>query len=1213
MRMSRPYNLAQRIIIAAFKIVLPDVAARIEGIATIADLIVAPQKAATVTRLLEDNARHLAKRLQKLESIDYVGLDEVNKGLAVNAVHTAIERSNITKSDIIRKRMGGNDILKVVEPLARKEWNYDSLPEVAIRYGQRYLQEAAAFLASIVRQLPDFSDELLVANYDLTYKIHELVRDGINNVVLPRYRSGESEELSAFEAEYRSSIISDNDTMEVFGLNVPEELRQQRIDIAYITLKASTLGDPAVQESQLGQQSSEIDPSDASIILNYPTQRVDEAIGEIAHSIMSFENTNPSSQSSTGTRILLSGEAGSGKTTIARWLAIKAAQHNFLEALESWNACMPFIVPLREVFRSDSQYQPNIEDLLHPASLRASLPGGWLVKQLTRDALILLDGLDELSRAQRTVFGKWVRKLCRDFPTINILITSRPHGIDSEWFSEMNFTQLRLQPMALPDIRRCIGAWFKAMLIISIRDRDQHLKEQARLIADIERQNTLQDLASTPLLCAMLCAFYAYKHTTAPETRGELYHEVIKTLIHERDYERDSERADLVALPQKQRWLLLQGLARYMTDESLTTITSKKLPRESSKSEWPSGDSVTAIDIVEHSLRRMSLLATNSDEALRILLDRSIVFRRVGYNEAHFAHRSIQEYLTACDYADEGLVEQLINHTEDSKWWSAIAFSAGRLTMKDTSKLVSGILEIAARSSGAGRRSLIMLAAECYVVRGGLEEQVANSVKNMIMEVFPPTSDEEADMVARCGSQVLPLLASQPGFPDQVAAACVRAAAAIGGSEALTAIAQYAKNARGRLLINEVVNGWQQFDPQRYADEVLRLTKPGDEWVNLRTAWVVSAAGTLSTMKKARIEAFEGSYDFRSWSSLRGLEEIDFTGNWRLRSLKGISNIRGLRKLNLSGTKELESIDELADLGSLRELSLKGCSGLKNISALGNLTQLKVLILDSCSNASDFTFLSRLNELTMLSVNGCKITDLSWCSELPKLRRLHAVTRDGTRDASALVSCGDLYWLDIRVGAYPDSVINLPSGGNLRRLLVKGSVDPVDLMDIGQHGNLSELSLEHVNELQDLNMVSNLTSLQSIAVTDCHDLFDASAIAQSSALEEVDLSGSVIEDVEFLRNLARLSHVKLNRCVRLRDISALTSLPSLEYVSTLNIFRNVRPSPNELRDMVKARRQVIVVHDPLVVGHYEQPVGQFEDDNAYDADADFGLFYGDQG
>jgi hypothetical protein len=77
---------------------------------------------------------------------------------------------------------------------------------------------------------------------------------------------------------------------------------------------------------------------------------------------------------------------------------------------------------------------------------------------------------------------------------------------------------------------------------------------------------------------------------------------------------------------------------------------------------------------------------------------------------------------------------------------------------------------------------------------------------------------------------------------------------------------------------------------------------------------------------------------------------------------------------------------------------------------------------------------------------------------------------------------------------------------------------------------------------------------------------------------------------------------------------------SLEYVSALNVFRGVSPSPSALRSIERGGRPIVVVHDSLVVGHYEEPIKEFEADESYEADADsgrfysgFGEFYGDQG
>jgi Leucine-rich repeat (LRR) protein len=1207
-RTDRPHLVAHKIIIVAFKITFPEDASHIESIDTIAEILAPGNQMPHLRQLLQENASLLARRLEQFESesVEFPGLASNDKDRAISAILEAIDRGNLKRAEVVADSIVGNDTFKRIQPESEVVWISYALPEEVVSYARIYLRNAVAFLASLVRQLPDFSDQLLVAEYEFTVKINELLRDGINKVVLPQYQLGKSYELSTFESEYRSAIITNNGTTEVFGLNVPEELRKQPIDITYITLKAAALGDPATQADQL-QQGNAFD-DDA---LSYAIHRVDETLGEVIKGTLSAARGADSSRSPVrGPRVLLTGPAGSGKTTIAQWLAIRAAQRNFPEALEAWNTCSPFVVPLRNVFPDESQRYPSLKDLVHPPILHSRLPTSWLESKLSGNALIILDGLDELSRPQKVLLGDWVKRLEEKFPKASMVITSRPEGLDSGWLSDMGFVQLALQQMSLHDIRRCVGAWFRALMTISVRNRDEYRKTQNRIISDIERQDTLRELASTPLLCSMLCAFYAYRHTAAPETRADLYREVIKTLVYEREHDRNSERDDLKALPEKQRLLLLQGLARYMTDTSKKSIKCKRPLRDTEVRSWPSAREETAESIVEARVPRMGLMVITAHRALDILLRRSIVFRRVTYNEAQFAHRSIQEYLTACDYVNDGNIDNLARHLDDPQKWSIIVFAAGQLSMKDVSDLVKKILAYAQRhANDSRRRSLIMLAAECYVAAGGLQEDIATDVERMIRKILPPIDAEEADMVARCGPQILPMLERREGYPEEISAACVHAAAAIGGSEALKLVEDYVDTDNGGLLTNEIINVWQGFDAAVYAKRVLSRIRLSDHWIGLRTPQTISAAGSLETMKKARLETYETEYDFSHWTKLHQLEELDFVENWRLESLRGLQGLRNLRKINLSGAKNLRSIEELANISSLREIYLAGCRSLADISALARLPQLKVLILDGCRSIRDFSPVRSLSELMTLSINGCAVSDLSFCVGLPRLRRLRAITREGVSDAHALSSCPDLLRLEIRMNATDEGALAIP-GNSLKKLIVKGGVNAVDLLPIAQHTRLSDLWLSKVDGLQNLSVLRDLHHLQSASIVDCPGLHDASGLANSRTLADVDLSGSEVAEVNFATNMPNLARVVLNRCSKLNDISPLLSLPSLEYVMCLGVPRNLYPSLERLAEPGANGRQVAVVYEPLV--NYEQVAIQPDDEYSPEWE-EFGEFYGDQG
>ena len=1192
---SRPFRLAQRIIIAAFKILIPDVATRLEGIADIADILAGEREPLTIGRLLEDNAKHLSRRLEGLEAAEFPSLPEAEKNLAIVAVVEAIDKLSLTKSEIIAKRMDRNDLFNSVKPLAEKAWESFGLSEPAIGFGERYLQESTAFISTFVQRLPDFSDELLVANYDLTYKIHDLLQLAISNVVLPRYREGSPDEFTAFESEYRTSVISNNDTMDLFGLGVSEELRQQRIEVAYITLKASTIGDPATVPDQLDTTNS-----------SRPTLRVDEAFAEVLKAGLA-DDRSETRQRSRGARILLTGTAGSGKTTIGQWLSIKAAQHSFRDDLKPWNACTPFRIALRDIFPGNSTRELQIDDLIQPSSLRRNLPGNWIGTRLRQECLVIFDGLDELSAAQKRIFGKWASRLSEDYQHINMVITSRPEGVDSEWFSERQFVQLNLQPMSSLDIRRCIDAWFRALIGISVRGRQPYRKHQVRLISDLENHDALRELAATPLLCAMLCAFYAYNRSaSAPETRGELYREVIATLVHERGHERDPKRSAIAPLQEKQKMVLLQGLGRYMQDTSIVTIVTQRASDFSPTNHLPTRDEMkTAKEVIESRLPRMSLLDITAEKALDALLNRSVVFRSVGYRRAHFAHRTIQEYFAACDYADDGDVDALLAHVHESPWWRVMAFAASRFSMRDASNLTSSILRVSTGSTPRVSRSLVLLAAECYMAAGGLQENVASSLREAIEEIFPPENFEEAEMVARGGRQMLSRLAGRLDQSDVIVAACVRAAALIGGARAVSVIADYAKGSSSPMVVDEIVNSWQRFDTHTYANDVLKYASLAGSWISVRTPQTFSAVSLLNNLTKIRIETYEQSYDFSQWRNLSRLEELDFGANWNLRSLDSISNLAGLRRINLTGAKSLQDIGELAGMQSLHELYLGGCINLRDINAIGTLKNLRVLVLDGCRNVGDFSVLSKLPDLIMLSLNGCNCRTLRFCVGMPRLRRLHAMTIDGITHARELASCAALYRLELKADMYEPGRLLLPAAGTLRTFCVKGAVRSSDLSSLASHSKLNEMTVSGCTDLRNLSMLDGLGELRSLSLVDCPELIDIDAISNAINLEAVDLSGSSIYDVDCLQNKPDLQRVYLNRCKRLNSISGLLSLPSLEYVSILGVARDVSPSPERLAETFGPSRQIFVVYEPLVETDQQYVSDEHDDSRLYHVDMEY--------
>jgi predicted NACHT family NTPase len=175
----------------------------------------------------------------------------------------------------------------------------------------------------------------------------------------------------------------------------------------------------------------------------------------------------PSPQSGTldevlhsGRRFLIRGEAGFGKTTLLRWLAVQSARKRLDGLLEPWNWRVPFYFQLRDL----TPTAPSPEDFPRQfAGLVAGLkPQGWVTQQLVDGrGLLLVDGLDEITEQRRREVRAWLDELLTNFPSTVVIVTSRPAAAANKWLENHEFVDVELQPMTLPEIDAMVEKWFQ--------------------------------------------------------------------------------------------------------------------------------------------------------------------------------------------------------------------------------------------------------------------------------------------------------------------------------------------------------------------------------------------------------------------------------------------------------------------------------------------------------------------------------------------------------------------------------------------------------------------------------------------------------------------------------------------------------------------------------------------------------------------------------
>ncbi|RSN51634.1 ATP-binding protein [Streptomyces sp. WAC 04229] len=596
-------------------------------------------------------------------------------------------------------------------------------------------------------------------------------------------------------------------------------------------------------------------------------------------------------------RVLLRGDAGSGKTTLVQWLAVTAARDGDR---------VPYVLPLRTLIRSGTLPAPTA--FLTAVGCPLTPPEGWAERVLTAGrALVLVDGLDEIPAAERHRTRDWLLALIRAYPGNRWLLTSRPSAVRPDWLAGEGFRELALTPMRRADVTTFVRRWHTAA---------RAPEYEALLLDSLHTKRDLARLATNPLMCGLICALHRERRGYLPTGRKELYDAALTMLLARRDRERGMEAVDLGEEAQLE---LLQRLAYALVLSGRTEM-----------------DVATAESIVERALPSVASAAGRGDAAtvLRALLLRSGLLRRPAEGSLDFVHRTFQDYLGARYAVEEGHLDVIAARAADTHWEDVVRMAVAHARPGERAVLLRRLL-----AEDSPRLTLLALA--CLEHATALDPGVRAEVEARAGKLIPPRSKDDAKALAEAGPLVLELLPGPEGLTDTDAHGVTITASLLAATEPDGALAVLRRFREHPALDvrRQLVGTWHRFDERRYALEVLDHL---DRNELVLTCGTEAQRATMPLMDPWPRLTFDGAHRAAEIvgcvPDTDAVEQLQLANNTALTELGDLAVFARLRSLlvhcgSARGLDRLASLP-LADLLLIQAADLTGLSDLTSVQRL---------------------------------------------------------------------------------------------------------------------------------------------------------------------------------------------------------------------------------------------------------------------------------------
>ena len=896
-------------------------------------------------RQFEDIGDKISKNVLPLLKSENINLDEGERRAIAITVAETLNKSSLSTELLLKQNLQPillEQYLNVVNPTITRDFS-----EGGTFLYQRILQECCTYIIDISSQLPSFIEHSVAEVLTREDLIRARVDQVLEELREIRKQLDPTDIVDRFEIEYRDAVARNLDVLQLIGADISLLNRRYNLSVAYITLSVAQRSSFPSLMAVSSSENSEDNP-----------------LQEIVPADIALASSH---------RLLIRGLAGSGKTTLLQWIAVRAATNSFEEQLADWNGCIPFYIRLR---RYSQSRLPKPEEFIDFAAsaIAGTMPEKWVYHVLrSGQAIVLVDGVDEVSASQREEVHTWLRDLVETYKDARFIVTSRPHAIEEGWMNHEAFNDAMLQEMELADIFLFINHWHEAIKQNLLTDEEkkevvpiaEHLKER------VKQTLALRNLATNPLLCAMLCALNRERRQQLPINRIELYEACCLLLLERREKESHIDLSDYPALNYGQKRRFLEDLAYWMTKENLS---------EAEKS--------IVDERLAHKLANMpNIPADTTIKAVRkLLVERSGVIREPITDRIDFTHRTFQEFFAAQAAISATDIELLVANAHNDQWREVIILAAGLAPSQALcEQLIIGLIKRGDEEK-EHRYQLHLIAVSCLETAIELGPEVKAEVEKRLSQLVPPKNFTNAKALAVAGDLAVPYLTNVGYKPTSVMVACIRALALIRSDAALKALEGFVPDL-SIAVREELFKAWDSFDQEIYAQRVLQQIVQ-DTTTYLRLPHLLS-------LKELQCVQYLGKVTYLNVRTIRPLEYLNY-----------LTEAKQLTNLSLEHCEQLKDLSPLANIKQLTNLSLGRCTQLRDLSPLANIKQLTKLNLnlEYSEQLRDLNPLISLEKLTSLHLSNFSWEDLNSLASLTQLTDLYIFGNDKVKDLSPLVN-----------------------------------------------------------------------------------------------------------------------------------------------------------------------------------------------------------------